>query len=99
MPSAAPRATASSGLMRLLGGRSKSFCTAEPRTVFEIDASMKAVSPVTGAELPHKIVVPNQALKSIIRDWEEQEHKRCMAIVQATQEGELQRRKRRKTAK
>ena len=52
-------------------------------------------SPVTGAELRHKILNPNQALKSIIRDWEEQEHKRCMAIVQATQEGELQRRKRR----
>ena len=60
-------------------------------------------SPVTGAELPHKILVPNQALKSIIRDWEEQEHKRCMAIVKATQEGDslLVRlaRKRRKTAK
>ena len=46
-------------------------------------------SPVTGAELPHTIVVPNQALKNIIRDWEEQEHKRCMAIVQATLEGDL----------
>ena len=56
-------------------------------------------SPVTGAELPHTIVVPNQALKNIIRDWEEQEHKRCMAIVQATLEGDLLRRKRRKTAK
>ena len=56
-------------------------------------------SPSTGAELPHTFLNPNQALKNIIRDWEEQEHKRCMAIVQATQEGELQRRKRRKTAK
>ena len=42
-------------------------------------------SPSTGAELPHKILVPNQALKSIIRDWEEQEHKRCMAMAQAAQ--------------
>ena len=56
-------------------------------------------SPSTGAELPHTILNPNQALKSIIRDWEEQEHKRCMAIVQATLEGDLLRRKRRKTAK
>ena len=38
-------------------------------------------SPITGAELPHSIVVPVQALKIIIRDWEEQEHKKCMAIA------------------
>ena len=38
-------------------------------------------SPSTGAELPHKHLNPNQALKSIIRDWEEQEHKKCMAIA------------------
>ena len=37
-------------------------------------------SPLTGAELPHTIVVPNQALKNIIRDWEEQEHKRLSLI-------------------
>ena len=40
-------------------------------------------SPSTGAALPHQIVVPNQALKNIIRDWEEQEHNRCMAMAQA----------------
>ena len=40
-------------------------------------------SPVTGAELPHTLVVPNQALKIIIRDWEEQEHKKCMAMAAA----------------
>ena len=31
-------------------------------------------SPSTGAALPHQIVVPNQALKNIIRDWEGLEH-------------------------
>ena len=41
-------------------------------------------SPSTGAELPHKIVVPSQALKNIIRDWEGQEHERCMAMAPAT---------------
>ena len=41
----------------------------------------KDTSPSTGAELPHTLVVPNQALKIIIRDWEEQEHKKCMAIA------------------
>ena len=40
-------------------------------------------SPSTGAELPHTTLVPNQVLKSIIRDWEEQEHKKCMAMAAA----------------
>ena len=40
-------------------------------------------SPSTGAELPHTTLVPNQVLKSIIRDWEEQEHKKCMAVAAA----------------
>ena len=43
----------------------------------------KDTSPSTGAELPHTIVVPNQALKIIIRGWEEQEHKKCMAMAAA----------------
>ena len=41
-------------------------------------------SPSTGAALPHQIVVPNQALKNIIRDWEGLEHERCMAMAPAT---------------
>ena len=40
-------------------------------------------SPSTGAELSHKRLNPNQALKSIIRDWEEQEHKKCMEKAKA----------------
>ena len=40
-------------------------------------------SPSTGAELPHTILNPNQALKSIIRGWEEEEHKKCMAMAKA----------------
>ena len=43
----------------------------------------KDTSPSTGAELPHTIVVPNQALKIIIRGWEEEEHKKCMAMAAA----------------
>ena len=43
----------------------------------------KDTSPSTGAELPHTLVVPNQALKIIIRGWEEQEHKMCMAMAAA----------------
>ena len=42
----------------------------------------KDTSPSTGAELPHTIVVPNQALKIIIREWEKEEHERCMAQAQ-----------------
>ena len=38
-------------------------------------------SPITGAELPHTNLNPNLALKIIIREWEEQEHKKCMAIA------------------
>ena len=53
------------------------------RAAIEQWLSNRNNSPSTGAELPHKIVVPNQALKSIIRDWEEQEHNRCMAMAQA----------------
>ena len=41
----------------------------------------KDTSPSTGAELPHTLVVPNQALKIIIRGWEEEEHKKCMAMA------------------
>ena len=60
--------------------------------------------------LPHTILNPNLALKSIIRDWEEQEHKRYMAMAPAAQstsdleaaialkQGELQRRKKAKAA-
>ena len=36
-----------------------------------------------GAELPHENLVPNKALKSIIRGWEEEEHKKCMAMAAA----------------
>ena len=36
-----------------------------------------------GAELPHENLVPNKALKSIIRGWEEEEHKKCMAMAMA----------------
>ena len=43
----------------------------------------KDTSPSTGAELLHTIVVPNQALKIIIRGWEEEEHKKCMAMAAA----------------
>ena len=40
-------------------------------------------SPSTGAELPHTFLNPNQALKNIIREWEEAEHTRCMAMAGA----------------
>ena len=39
-------------------------------------------SVVTNAVLPHKNLNPNQALKSAIRDWEEEEHRKCMAHAQ-----------------
>ena len=39
-------------------------------------------SPITGAPLPHKHLNPNQALKSWIQSWEEQEHNKCMAMAQ-----------------
>ena len=29
--------------------------------------------------LPHKELVPNKVLKSIIQEWEEEKHKECMA--------------------
>ena len=40
-------------------------------------------SPATGAQLPHKNLTPNNVLKSMIQEWEEQEHKRCMAMAKA----------------
>ena len=40
-------------------------------------------SPLTGAQLPHRMLNPNQVVKNIIREWEEQEHKRCMKEAQA----------------
>ena len=39
-------------------------------------------SAVTMAVLPHKALNPNQALKSAIREWEEEEHRKCMAQAQ-----------------
>ena len=38
-------------------------------------------SPITGAALPHQHLNPNQALKSWISSWEEQEHEKCMAMA------------------
>ena len=45
-------------------------------------------SPTTGADLPHKFLNPALALKSLIRDWEEEEHKRCMEKASRKRERE-----------
>ena len=69
------------------------------RAAIEQWLSNRNNSPSTGAELPHKIVVPNQALKCLIREWEEAEHKKCMELATpvlrhttSTLKAELQRR-------
>ena len=36
-------------------------------------------SPLTGATLPDKRLTPVNVLKSIIQEWEEEEHEKCMA--------------------
>ena len=59
-------------------------------------------SPRHRRQLPHTIVVPNQALKGIIRDWEEQAHSTMAGPCRLCRRRGaplLQRRKRRKTAK
>ena len=38
-------------------------------------------SPLTGATLPDKRLTPNNVLKSIIQEWEEEEHTKCMAMA------------------
>ena len=40
-------------------------------------------SPLTGATLPHKRLTPNNVLRSIIQEWEEEKHKECAAMAQA----------------